>query len=123
MFDILNKLWNGQYSLLVTFWLFGFLIHTTMNAIVIAFEVDYPTIISIFAIFGLAYLVITWVGIWRSATIYQADKVTLRERSLWGYAAKGVVVFGICTNIIQIIIEFKRSGRYVVCLASLICQY
>jgi hypothetical protein len=91
--NILAKLWGGQYSLGRAFWVFyvlGFPICWLIAGILYApfFFLHVRTIGFIVALlFFCFYLVVSSVGVWRSANAYQSTGAA----RFWCFAAKGIV--------------------------------
>lgn len=82
-----SKLYNGEYSLARTFWLYYFLVTFLIGLLQGAFAATVVGMLLGIAlgIFGLVYSIICVVGIWRAASKYTGFK-------LWAILAKIYVV-------------------------------
>jgi hypothetical protein len=96
------RLWRGEYSLPVAFWAFWvlgyFVLRIPLFLALIWLARSFPSLRSFPAVFGqcleLAYLILTSVGVWRSATAYKPTaKLTVGFTTLdWGLLAKVAVI-------------------------------
>jgi hypothetical protein len=96
---VVRKLWSGQYSLPVAFWLFYcagmvacpivagtiLFLSRTINARPVAFIVGFA--------FVNGYLLTVSVGVWRSATPFATSPIWMQR--FWAAAARFVVIIGI----------------------------
>jgi hypothetical protein len=85
----LKKLWRGEYSLPITYWVFNVLIGNLILGNIIAL-IDPAKNISYFLVglfLYLAYMITAAVGLWKSASLYKGNVP-------WGIFAKISVVFG-----------------------------
>ena len=82
--EILNKLKNGEYSLVKTYWLFGVIGNLPFNII---FSISVLSLEAItFAFFmAIAYNYFWILGCWKAASDYQGI-------AIWSILAKGVCV-------------------------------
>ena len=98
------RFWRGEYSLGVSYWLFGFGITLAAYLFVALVAEAIPDIYSPLAIF--AAIVITWVGVaalgvwqavgvWRSATRHAGRRTAAGRSAFWARAAQTMVVIGI----------------------------
>lgn len=79
----LTKLWHGEYSLPVSFWIFGILVSKILNLLIsfiknspIMFEIrKRPIVIVIFMVIIVCYEIWTNVGIWNAANKYNGPKI------------------------------------------------
>lgn len=104
--DLLAKLWRGDTVLPKAFWVWGVIGVVGLGAaaqfilrrLVMSGVVSSVVFIGLILAVGvLAYLVLTLVGIWRSAGKYAGPL-------LWKYSARGVVVIVALLNIASIVI-------------------
>lgn len=92
---MLKKIWNGQYSLKKTYWLYGNIIPAIFFMVILATALIFQKeplnailnlkfvpqlfyqklILSVLIILFFIYSVITTVGIWRSANNYLGNKI------------------------------------------------
>jgi len=100
--SFIKSFWNGEWSLLQTFWGYFVVGNTILGApIVMAADVNDNFFSDLgwflFFIYYLAYLVFyvwTCVGTWKSSTIY-----TKRKKKIWGKVAKVMVLLSIASNV------------------------
>ena len=91
---MLAKLWNGDYSLAVSYWLFGAVGSWTFAILFVVFmpAVNKPLPVEGMVFLGglaalwLSYCVIATVGIWKSDG---------KASAFWGFMARLAIVFGI----------------------------
>ncbi len=86
---MIGKLWRGEYSLVISYWLFGVLgsyVLVVILGVVVALTPSLGLAAAVWAGF-LAYVVLTSVGIWRAAGKYTGP-------ALWGFLARLAVVLG-----------------------------
>jgi len=94
---IITKLWNGDYSLAKTFWLFDLLIGMIAGfALLLLLMFCQCTLNVMTAIYSvmLCYAVLVNVGLWRAADKYSGKLV-------WAKLVKAYVVFCFATMILQ----------------------
>lgn len=77
----LTKLWHGEYSLPVTFWVFGILVSMALKSLIvfikrtpIVVEIKRPTAVIIFIIM-CCYEICLNIGTWRAANKYNGPKI------------------------------------------------
>ncbi len=87
--NVPKKLWRGEYSLPITYWVFNVLIGNLILGNIIAL-IDPAKNISYFLVglfLYLAYMITAAAGLWKSASLYKGNVP-------WGIFAKISVVFG-----------------------------
>lgn len=99
--NIVTRLFNGDVSLVMTYWVWGGLVYgggfTLLNAILEANYMQVVTlpygvfIVNSFYLIALAVGVFIWIAIWRSAGKYQGG--------VWGRAARVMVVIGVLVTL------------------------
>jgi hypothetical protein len=115
--NFIARYWRGEYSLGVSYWLFGFIGNIAVAfltvGIVMLFRTD--TGYEPRAIFGslicvwlliIAFIVWQVTGVWRSADRLIARRRVVGKRAGWATVAKVVVVLGVLNSIN----EFFKSG-------------
>lgn len=94
---ILGKLWNGEYSLPFTFWIFGivvrFIMITIMNILEIITSANYDGGYFVVWILFTVLDVCILVGMWRSASKYTGFK-------LWPILVKAYVIIVVVFSLI-----------------------
>lgn len=92
--NYIRKLWRGDVSLVVTFWvwyIFLSLIVSVIHDVVVLWLSGYPAIVLVVVVLLdlmiLLYLVFITVAVWRSATKYQG-------KYIWELLAKTLIAFG-----------------------------
>ena len=110
--DIIKKLWNGDFSLPITFWLFHVLGNGILNLIDTSLDSsglydrlliqDQYFFIITFVIFGLCYFILTCTGVWRSSVKYGQSGGS----KLWSGAAQIAVIIGIVRTIMVLYSAF-----------------
>ena len=93
----LGKLWRGEFPLVTAYWVFGWLIGGSIRILSIildrdllhvsALEYGHVLLYSFFAV-AMAYNVLLWGGLWRSAAKYPGRKV-------WRVLVQITVVLGV----------------------------
>jgi len=100
--SFIKSFWNGEWSLLQTFWGYFIVGNTILGAPIVMIVDVSDNFFSdlgwfLFGIYTLAYMVFyvwTCVGTWKCSTIY-----TIRKKKVWGKAAKVIVFLSIAGNI------------------------
>ena len=108
--NLIKKIWNGDLSLVKTFWLV-FVVGTSIgNVISVVIEMNYENIGEVGALFSLIfilffyiYLIYSYVATWRSATKYSIKAKKNKKGTGWANAAKTVVVLGALSGFAEII--------------------
>lgn len=80
--DFLDKLWNGEYRLVETYWLYGVLVNAVAELLI---ENTFGFLSGILLLLTIAYSVMACVGIWHAADKYTGNQV-------WPFLAKAHVV-------------------------------
>jgi hypothetical protein len=96
------KLWHGEYSLPIAYWIGGWVINFALAALAVFF-LQFETVGPLFALIGLA-LVVTWllyavvvqVGVWRSAGRYTGNPV-------WAALARAGIAMSVAMAVIRFI--------------------
>ena len=94
--SVLRRLWEGEISLPVTYWVFGFLGNAVLNATYVGASLIAPELgaLLLFPLLGYWYLMA--VAIWRSAGNYEGPAV-------WAMLARGVVLLGVLLMVLRIL--------------------
>lgn len=105
---IINFL-DGKYSLIYSYWIIG-----TIGSIIVGLplfitsEVGVDNIseavsalLLLYILFYAVYVVISLIGIWRSAGFYIIEKIKKKESAFWAYAARTIVVLGWLSLILE----------------------
>jgi hypothetical protein len=98
MIAVIRKLWNGEYSLPVTFW--GFYVGVSILSLLAAIPIllaSYRLNVSVYsaiAAIRLVFLILVTVGVWRSAGHSIASPIWMSR--FWGVAARVVVTLWLC---------------------------
>jgi hypothetical protein len=98
--------WRGEYSLVTSYWGFGFLGNILAGLVPIIAAVAFQSkggydpraiLATMVAIWAGLLAIVTWqlVGVWRSANRYIAARVILGKRSPWAGLAKVAVFLGL----------------------------
>lgn len=97
----LKKLWNGEYSLPMSYWVFMVLIGNIgfTLALLIAQTLSWPMLFLALVVVGLPYTVVAMVGTWRAANAYVGWKG-------WAIAAQILIVFGVIRSVFDIFTAF-----------------
>lgn len=100
---MLTKLWNGNYSLAKTYWLFYVLIWGIFSIPIRWFDAtneklqtEYVQLVMFSLCLFVAYGSIVLVGLWRSASKYDG-------RRLWAILAKIIVCIGVTIQVLTIL--------------------
>lgn len=120
---LLLKLWDGKFGLVKSFWLFFFLVGS-VNTIVISFlglinqDTFLENLYLITFLYSLAsaYSIISLVGVWRSANLFNGYK-------LWVILAKIIVALNFLWQIFFFSITFFMGIQYLLihfCLLALV---
>ena len=82
----MKKLWDGEYGLAATFWLWWFVGNSVMAGL--------TTTVPFLGIAGLAWFIVTSVGVWRAGAHYQGSDMwrTLSRVSLFALPILGVLI-------------------------------
>ena len=108
--NLIKKIWNGDLSLVRTFWLV-FVAGTSIgNVISVVIEMNYENIEEVGALFSLIfilifyiYLIYSYVATWRSATKYSIKAKKNKKGTGWVHAAKTVIVLSALSGFAGII--------------------
>ncbi len=96
---MIAKLWRGDYSLVVTYWVFGVVVGVVLNAALTASARTLPVAVYFaFLAAVLAYSILVWVGIWRAATKYQGDRIWPTLAKCMVVAAVLMLIWGLVTG-------------------------
>lgn len=104
----ISKLWRGDFSLPISYWLFGVLGNAVLS-IPIGFTAWLNPILAwTLAAVTIIYGILVNVGIWRSSTKYQGNKI-------WAVLAKIAVVLGAASLLLSVatltsVIDFKKKS-------------
>ena len=92
-----KKLFNGDFGLAKTYWVFGVLVGFAFQfALTLLESMGSPFIsIIIFNVINVAYAIVLTVGTWRAATKYKGLK-------LWAILAKVAIILGAIVLIISL---------------------
>ena len=108
-FDVIKDIWNGEHSLVYSFWILYVVYISVLAGIVFYFGemLDESSIFGIllyiiFLVFIYIYSIIVSVGILRSASKYIIMKKKNNLSSFWGKLAQLVVFLGIINSIIEL---------------------
>ena len=82
-----RKLWKGEVALVVAYWAYGVLGNIALRVLAI-FAPPLPVVQIPLVCLALAYLIVTSVGIWRSAGRYSGQKI-------WAVLARIVVAVNV----------------------------
>ncbi len=110
-----RKLWSGDVSLPVTYWVFGVLIGGVVlkGVLLVLIELSFARIaMSEFGNLGLrgyywftvAYSLFMAVAIWRSAQKYQGIRI-------WSHLARAAVVLGVLSLAVSVLNGFAQGGN------------
>lgn len=82
----MRKLWDGEYGLAATFWLWWFVGNSVMTGL--------TATVPFLGIAGLAWFIVTSVGVWRAGTHYQGASMwrTLSRVCLFALPILGVLI-------------------------------
>lgn len=108
--NFLARFWRGEYSLGVSYWLFGPLgniaITFILNVIVILFQNERgfdprPILASLVSVWLVTCVFLVWqvTGIWRSANRNAARRHALGKRALWAGVARIALVLGTASSL------------------------
>ena len=87
--QFVKKLWNGDYGLAVTYWIYGVIIpHIIVVVSVIFDEMGYPFFMLVTIVFFVIATPVILVGIWNAADRYEGPYI-------WANLAKVAVVLSI----------------------------
>jgi len=109
--------WRGEYSLGVSFWVFGLIIGLAMAALMFAatFGMSLVTSYNPYALFGISVLlwavplaIAPWetVGLWRSARRRARERHASGKRAFWAVVVQ-------CTTVLSVlwtVVDFVRTG-------------
>tara|TARA_B100000886_G_scaffold210109_1_gene145436 strand:- start:81 stop:635 length:555 start_codon:yes stop_codon:yes gene_type:complete len=100
--------WEGNLSLVKSFWLNGFLLNIIFALPLVYAEMsidgiseNVATLFLIYFLFYAAYFVWVNVGIWRSSGFYISNK---QNNKLWGYASRVAVVLSVLRAVGEFIV-------------------
>lgn len=114
--NYLVRLFKGDVRLVITFWVWGFLVASLLatlpylldvwGAYVLSrsdFSLEWLRFVILFAfVFGLAYMIFVWIAIWRSAGNYQGR--------FWGTAARIWVSLSIASFLLDLLFPTEFPG-------------
>ena len=82
----MQKLWDGEYGLAATFWLWWFVGNSVMSGITLT--------VPFFGVAGIAWFVVTSVAVWKAGNHYQGSSTwrTLSRVSLFVLPLLGVLI-------------------------------
>ena len=109
---LIKDLWNGDISLVVTYWLYG-VVFANVFTVVLTYIVETTPLVDMLSalIMYVAILVAVYihmaVSIWNSSAKYIAGKKSESKSTFWGYAARVVLVIGLLRAIGEIMREFS----------------
>jgi hypothetical protein len=110
--NIFVRLFNGDISLPVTYWVWGALGGMGFAIVSVLLEENIfqisalpygPSFLTTFYWIWIAYAVFVWIAIWRSADKHKGS-------GFWAGAAKVMVVLGVVSSIGQLATEFGSSS-------------
>lgn len=121
--NLLLKIWDGKFGLVKSFWVFFFLVGA-VNAFIISFlglinqDTFLENLYLITFLYSLAsaYSIISLVGVWRSANLFNGNK-------LWVILAKIIVALNFLWQIFFFSITFFMGIQYLLihfCLLALV---
>ncbi len=103
--DFIKKVWNGDESLVFTYWV----IAVVGNAAFVMADISLDGLgyydamtqgkilfVTAFIAFSILYFIFSFVCVWRSATKYDSTKY-------WGVAAKIAMIFGAFRTLIDLV--------------------
>lgn len=108
--NFITRLFNGDISLPVTYWVFGVIIgNVVLGTLYSAIDLKYFEIVSklgilpinIFLVFSLAYNIFILIAIYRSAVKYTGNK-------LWSILARILVIINTILSIGVLVVTFKQ---------------
>ena len=101
----IKSFWQGEWSLVQTFWGYGVVGNIVLGIPVIYWEDSFKSLsdgvnmlFSIYNVFYFVFFVWVLVGIWRSATNYA------KKKKLWGGLAKIYVFLNVLNLVVQIFV-------------------
>jgi len=112
--NLFTDFWEGNIPLVKSYWLGGVvalivaglpLLYATINIDSIS-----ESVASFLLLYYFAYLIFSvyiFIGVWRSSDKYISLKQKHRESSLWGFAAKIMVVLGALRSLLDVIKVFQ----------------
>ena len=82
----MRKLWEGEFGLAATFWLWWFVGNSVMGGL--------TTAVPFLGIAGIAWFIVTSVAVWRAGTHYQGSSTwrTLSRVCLFALPILGVLI-------------------------------
>ena len=111
--NILSTYWNGEISLGKSFWIVAVVLLTIVS--IPSYIIDDQAIskmsdgvaivILVWTVFFYLFLIYTYVGLWRSSSMYIADRRKSKRSTLWGFVVYAVIIIGIFTGFGQLIIS------------------
>lgn len=84
--DAIERLWNGRYGLAKTYWLWGVAAGLAWSIALSLIAPESPAALAAVCM-AVAYNIVTSVGIWRAAGVYQGPKA-------WAILARVAVALG-----------------------------
>lgn len=109
---LIKDLWNGDISLVITYWLYG-VVFMNVFTVVLTYIVeatplaDMLSAILMFVALLLAVYIHMAVSIWNSSAKYISGKKSESKSTFWGYAARVVLVLALLRAIGEIMREFS----------------
>ena len=111
--NLIKKIFNGDLSLVKTFWLVFFVGTGILNVISIVIEMNFDIMGEVGAFFSLIfififfiYVIYCYVATWRSATKYAIASKKKKKGTGWATAAKVVVVLSALNGLREILRTF-----------------
>lgn len=100
--SLLKELWRGDVPLVKTYWIYGVGVSLLLNVALLALTSMLSSVpavslpLFVLGILSILYTLFIAVGIWRSASKYQGNKV-------WAVLAKIMVVFSILRTVLNVV--------------------
>ena len=108
--NLIKKIFNGDLSLVKTFWLVFVVGTGILNVISIVIEMNFDIMGEVGAFFSLIfififfiYVIYCYVATWRSATKYAIASKKKKKGTGWATAAKVVVVLSILNGLRELL--------------------
>ena len=108
--NFIARFWRGEYSLGISYWLFGVIGNIAVVVPVTVVALLFRTVQGYQPLAILGFLVCDWVaviavivwmlfGTWRSANRHIARRRSIGKRAGWGTAAKISLILGVCSSV------------------------
>ena len=111
--NIIFTYWNGEISLVKSFWIVAVVLLTIVS--IPSYIIDDQAIskmsdgvaivILVWTVFFYLFLIYTYVGLWRSSSMYIADRRKSKRSTLWGFVVYAIIIIGIFTGFGQLIVS------------------